>query len=218
MESPRFFLVSYDPLVSSKAGREASSQHKLLPFIDGSIRREPDLELGFPSLSCLCRADKFVPRLRKGDFVAYMTNKGSFGSDEIRRRITAILQVHIIFESHAAAARWYRSHDRRLPTNCCVPRNAPKPLDQTHRRSGVNKTLRQWDAIYQKRAEKYRDFVACKRIWRDLSDCAPKVLDHDLVQWICFKPGETQNPRPRPVNDLKRLMRRLGIPVPPSVR
>ena len=71
--APRYFLSSYKPLVWTTFGRAAALKHGLLPFIDGSIRREPDLEHEHPSISCLCRAGKFAPRLRVGDVVGYIT-------------------------------------------------------------------------------------------------------------------------------------------------
>ena len=57
---PNYYLNSYAPLVSTAAGRKAWELHELPPFIDGSIRREPDLEHEFPSISCLCRAGKLT--------------------------------------------------------------------------------------------------------------------------------------------------------------
>ena len=79
---PVAYLVSYAPLVSSKTGREVSRLHSIPPFVDGSIRREPDLQHKYPSVSCLCRTDKFAPRLRVGDFVAYLTQKRRYGDSE----------------------------------------------------------------------------------------------------------------------------------------
>ena len=43
----RLFLNTYAALVATPAGREASKRFGLPPFIDGSIRREPDLEAVF---------------------------------------------------------------------------------------------------------------------------------------------------------------------------
>ena len=44
----RCFLVTYAPLVATAAGRTASENRGIAPFVDGSIRREPDLEQPFP--------------------------------------------------------------------------------------------------------------------------------------------------------------------------
>lgn len=62
---PRFYLVTYRPLAYSVAGRKAAEAHGIPPFVDGSIRREPDLESAYPSISCLCRTARFAPRLRE---------------------------------------------------------------------------------------------------------------------------------------------------------
>src|ERR1700683_5560370 len=114
-DAPRAFLVSYTPLVATPHGRNAAAQFRLPPFIDGSIRREPDLEIDWPSISCLCRAGKFAPRLRVGDWVCYMTKKqGNM------RRLAAVLCVAHVFDSHAQAANWYNNHSLKLPSNCMV--------------------------------------------------------------------------------------------------
>ena len=104
---PSFFLNSYVPLVASKPGRDASKLYGIEPFVDGSIRREPDLEHEFPAISCLCRADKFAPRLQAGDIVAYMLRKDRYGQKRAQRSLTAVLRVLHMFPSHAAAAKWY---------------------------------------------------------------------------------------------------------------
>jgi hypothetical protein len=74
----RDFLAAFRPMVITKAGRDASARFGLPPFIDGSIRREPDLESPYPSISALCRGALFAPRLRPGDRVAFITVKGAY--------------------------------------------------------------------------------------------------------------------------------------------
>lgn len=69
------FLVAYRPLIHRRAGRVAAEQFHLPPFLDGSCRREPDLESAFPSISALCRGRNFAPRLRVGDLAAYLAAK-----------------------------------------------------------------------------------------------------------------------------------------------
>jgi hypothetical protein len=213
---PGFFLVGYDPLVSSAAGRQASNNHRLPPFIDGSIRREPDLEHKYPSISCLCRADKVAPRLQLNDVVAYMTNKGSFGQGKNRWRLTAVLRVHKIFDSHPAAARWYRSHKLDLPANCWVPGNPAQPLYKSHRRFQSSadgddvRTLAEWDELYRPRSEVAPTFVVCKKLWSDLSWSAPIVSESILCK-VFGKPPRTQNPGKRPLPKLETFLRLLGI-------
>jgi hypothetical protein len=131
----RYFLNTYVPLVATSAGRAASETHAIPPFVDGSIRREPDLEQPYPSISCLCRAGNFAPRLRASDIVGYMTCKGRYGEPrEPHRRLTAVLEVIAVVPSHAEAAHWYRDRDLPLPSNCMVPGNLPKPLAESHRK------------------------------------------------------------------------------------
>lgn len=197
-EMPFFFISTYVPLISTRAGREAAAQYAHPPFIDGSIRREPDLEAKYPSISCLCRTDKFAPRLKKGDFVAYMTRKGRYGDVPIsHRRLTAVLQVKEVFGSHKAAASWYRARKLKLPKNCFVPGNRPLPLSHSHRMFdsgtcvGDRRTQKAWDAEYRQRSNAYSTFVVCKKTFRDLS----------------WNPGAL---KPR---DLKKLLKVIGLRV-----
>ena len=70
------YINTYQPLACNAAGRAASEKFGIPPFVDGSIRGEPDLEHQFPSITCLCRGRNFAPRLREGDRVVYLTKKG----------------------------------------------------------------------------------------------------------------------------------------------
>lgn len=215
-----FYLVTYAPLVCSKAGRAAVEQYGVPPFVDGSIRREPDLEHELPSISCLCHAGKFAPRLEVGDFVAYLTRKARYGLKERHRRLTALLQVVALFESHAAAADYYRECRRPLPQNCVVPGNLPLPLDHSHRRfdaSGCasdSQTHRAWEAEYRARARKFPRFVVCEPMYQNLSWTAPVVGDAELQRVFGRIPG-TQNPGAMTVDDLRKLVRVLRLPAPP---
>src|SRR5688500_819691 len=80
-EAPSLYVVTYRPLACNVYGTEVSDRRGVPPFVDGSIRREPDLEHVLPSITCLCRKDKFAPRLQVGDHVVYLTHKGRYGSD-----------------------------------------------------------------------------------------------------------------------------------------
>src|SRR5689334_13753800 len=95
----RFYLTTYRPLCGTPFGRDAATRHGLPPFIDGSCRREPDFQSRFPTITALCRAGKFAPRLQVHDHVAYIT-AGSW-------HLTAILEVIKKLTSHAAAAEWF---------------------------------------------------------------------------------------------------------------
>ena len=217
---PSFYLNSYAPLVASRAGRIASDEHGIPPFVDGSIRREPDLEHLFPSISCLCRADKFAPRLRVGDTVAYLTRKDGYGTGTSHRRITAVLQVQAVFACHGDAATWYRDQDLPLPNNCMVPSNAHKPLDQSHRLhkdGGVlddAKLSRRWNGQYRLRASRFGTFVTCHALFRDLSWDAPLVGEDDLITAFGRVPG-TRNPGTVPKDEFHFLLNLLDISVPP---
>lgn len=218
-----YYINSYKPLVATKAGREARANYHLPPFIDGSIRREPDLQHDFPAITCLCRAGRFTPRLRIDDVVAYVTKVGRFGTSEKRhQRLTAVLQVIEIFESHLAAASWYTNQGMPLPNNCMVRGNAANPLERSHRSFkgskcvGDAQTHRNWDMGYRKRARKHGSFVVCKKLWHNLCDDAPRFSTEDLVDDFGYAPG-TQNPGSLDVQSFNKFMRRLHVPVPPSV-
>jgi hypothetical protein len=129
----RRFLATYRPLVKSRAGREAIRQHALLPFIDGSCRREPDFESRFLSIAAICRAGTFAPRLLVGDRIAYLTVKGKYlGAREFGWHLVAVLRVIHRFESHKDAAAWYGRQNQPLPSNCCVYGNLPRPFESTN--------------------------------------------------------------------------------------
>lgn len=220
---PTFYINTYAPLVSSKAGIAASETHGLRPFIDGSIRREPDLEHACPSISCLCRAGKFAPRLETGDVVAYLTKKAKFKTKVRHRRLTAVLQVHEVCESHKAAAKWYRKHNYALPSNCMVAGNMANSLDRSHRHwSGgacvsEKQTHQEWDAEYKRRAKEHPCFVICHIRFLKLTWDAPIVTDAHLVNVFGHVPS-TQNPGALELRHHRKLMKALKIPVLPSVQ
>jgi hypothetical protein len=212
------YLNSYRPLVKTPEGRAAVRRHGLPPFADGSIRREPDLEHEFPSITCLCRAGKFAPRLEVGDVVGYLTVKARFGLSRPRhRRLTAILAVRHRVCSHEAAAQWYCDRGLPLPSNCMVEDNPPEPLDRSSRcRQGCGSgsedaSLLTWDAEYRARAEAHGTFLVCEPLFRDLSWGAPVVEDRHLVAAFGAVPG-TQNPGALEAADFRELLRLIGVP------
>jgi hypothetical protein len=215
--APRYFLNTYAPLVATSAGRIASEAHCIPPFVDGSIRREPDLEISYPSISCLCRAGKFAPRLCSGDIVGYMTCKGRYGeSPDRNHRLTAILEVTVVLPSHENAAAWYRTHDLPLPSNCMVPGNPPKPLEQSHqkhrerRQFDDDRLFRRWDAEYRRRASLYGMFLVCRPLFRDLSWDAPIVKDELLLSAFGHVPS-TQNPGVLDGEAFRWLLEAVGV-------
>jgi hypothetical protein len=201
--------------VATAAGRDAAIRHHLPPFIDGSIRREPDLEHATPSISCLCRGANFAPRLRVGDVVAYMTVKGTYGEGSRHHRLTALLRVARLFDSHADAAVWFKSVRRPLPSNCMVDGNEPNPVDRSHRSNNQRhpeeaEWTRRWDLGYRQRARASGRFVVCDALWRDLDWSAPRLTERDLASVFGRVPG-TRNPGAWPTRYLVPLAERAEI-------
>lgn len=213
------YLNSYHPLVLTAYGRRAAIEHSIPPFVDGSIRREPDLEHDFPSISCLCRKGHFAPRLRVGDIVGYMTTKSRFGTRAARhRRLTAVLRIIDKLASHKAAAEWYCARGLPLPSNCMVADNPAKPIGQSHRRHKAARRLndealaRIWDRAYRKHATKFKTFLVCRALYRELSWDAPMIGDDHLMRAFGRIPA-TQNPgRLRP-SEFRTLLELLEIPM-----
>ena len=212
----RCYLNTYAPLAINRVGRAAALKYAIPPFVDGSIRREPDLEQRYASISCLCRGAMFAPRLKVGDVVAYMTKKNKLGMAEAHRRITAVLKVRHVFENHAAAAEWYRVGGHQLPNNCIVPGNMARPIDESHRIDGYQGGAtdavahRRWDGRYRLRAKHYRTFVVCDRLFCDLEWTAPIVRDTDLINSFGKPPG-TRNPGAISPDRFWRFLLRLGL-------
>ena len=103
---PEHYLNTFRPLTATPQGRRAVANYGLPPFIDGSCRREPDLQSLFPSISTLCCAGKFAPRLWPGDRVAFLTSRGRYPTSDSPDgwRIVAMLRVRERFEDHEAAS------------------------------------------------------------------------------------------------------------------
>ena len=189
----RNYLVSYHPLCSTEHGRRALKAHQhLLPFSDGSCRREPDLEAKHPSITALCRGGLFAPRLNPEDRVFYMTVKGTYFGRAKGWALVAALEVIHKLSSHEEAAAWYCAHDERIPSNCMVLGNPPLPVAQTtglpSEGAGMQQawnqsapppaTLAEWDAHYWARANMHPGFV----VTRPVVTCRlldPRVLARD---------------------------------------
>lgn len=185
------------------AGRAAITRNGLPPFIDGSCRREPDFQSSAPSISALCRSTKFAPRLWPGDHVVYITKQAQYDG-EVGWALVAILGVVERFESHEAAAVWYRAWDYAVPSNCLVYSNPPQMYQLTNQmppaevaaRVGTEadpeRAIRLWDATYAQRARDCGVFLACKadflELWRP-----PVLRRSDFLNIFGRVPG-TQNP------------------------
>jgi len=194
-----FFLNSYHPLCEFRKGREISMQTKTPPFVDNSIRREPDFQHRFPSISGLCRCDKLVGQVQERDFIAYVTVK-SAGP----RRLVAILQVLHKMPNHSAAADWYRRKGLDLPSNCVVPGNPALPL--THAvPANPTTTHKEWDALYRWRSEQYPSFLICWPVG------GPELIDPPLVPEDMFgRPfPNTRSPKQLTEAEFGKLRRML---------
>lgn len=196
------YLASFRPLISTVPGRRAAQIFGLPPFIDGSCRREPDFQSPAPSITALCRAGKFAPRLLPGDRVVYVTGRMRFAQQD-GWALVALLRVHTRFESHRAAAEWYRKRGYYLPSNCLVEGNPPEPFERTNgspptevrERVGTlepERAVRLWDATYQRRAREHGVFLATSADFLELVT-PPLLRRADLLALFGRLPG-TQNP------------------------
>lgn len=205
------YLNQFRPLSLTRPGRTAIAQYHLAPFLDASCRREPDFESEFPSITSLCRAGRFAPRLHEGDIVAYTTANFAYPAHTPRaRRLVAVLRVHKSWrvetngsglQAHVHAAEWYQQQGLRVPSNCLVTTEGRIPLDKTDQ-SWPNVEV--WDRSYRQRANKYGVFHACEPIFRDLHD-PPRLSNAQLEEWFARVPG-TQNPPTLPAHDFGELL------------
>lgn len=176
------YLAKYRPLNSTPEGQRAAARHSIPPYVDGSCRREPDLECEFPSITALCRGDLFAPQLKEGDEVVYITTKDFYGQTFKHWRIVARLKILKRFDSHPEAEAWYRAQIGKLPGNCMVADNPPLALSHTLSGDSIcapgcgsaAATLKQWNNHYQRRADTIPVFLACQTIWKELT--SPKIL------------------------------------------
>lgn len=196
------YLSTFWPLCITAAGRRASNQFGHPPFVDASCRREPDFESAFPSITTICHADKFAPRLHEGDRVIFMTRKGRYLDDAHSRwRLVAALEVAHRFDDHRQAAEWYRAKALPLPSNCMVKGSEPLPLDHT---AQPTKNLCQWDLGYWKRARANGTFLACNKLYLELS-APPPVEEADLIR-IFGRVPVTRNPPRISSDDFNALL------------
>jgi len=196
------YLNSFKPLCCNKHGRLAIKKHGLLPFIDASCRLEPDFQSPFPSISALCRANMFAPRLQEGDSVIYITVKGRYEPAQYPHwRLIAILRVVRRFDSHKQAAVWYQDAGLTLPSNCIVEGNNCLPYDMTmgvsppDRLGNVTDTdelLRRWDSSYKWRARRFGAFLACEAEFLELNQ--PPIITDKTMRHIFDRIPPTRTP------------------------
>lgn len=213
----RYYLNVYHPLITTAFGCKARSSKDLYPFVDGSIRREPDLEHCYPPITCLCRADKFAPRLEVMDIVAYMTIKGMYGNENVKHyRLTAVLQIIKKLNSHEEGAKWYKEKGMLLPSNCMADGNPSKSFSESNggklisTRWSDEVKRRCWDAGYLKRAKQHPIFLICNPLFIDLSMNAPVVTVESLKKHFGRVPGmrnPTSFPQEQFYNFLSSLLK-----------
>ncbi|HVG20144.1 MAG TPA: hypothetical protein VNI02_13925 [Blastocatellia bacterium] len=198
-----YYLNSYRPLCFNPTGRAAITKHGLPPFIDGSCRREPDFESKAPSISALCRKEKFAPRLIPNDHIIYTIVQLLYDG-EPGWALVASLNVIEQFKSHEAAANWYGAQKYVLPSNCLIPDNPPQPFHLTTQKlpkevaARVGNTpdpvlaVRLWDATYSRRARDCGLFLACRTDFLELWH--PPILRLSDFLNVFGKKPSTQNP------------------------
>jgi hypothetical protein len=208
-------LVSYRPLIVKADGRRAIEKYGFHPFFDSSCRREPDFEADPPSITALCRGGNFAPHLNEGDIVIYLARKDlySYLSDKPQEkhwRFVALLEIDKRFNSHHEAAKWYKSENKKLPSNCLVACNQPLSLDKTAPPRKYKKDLDGWDAFYQRRMSNHPVFLICTTQWMNLDN--PPFMTEEIMRNIFGNLKGTQNP-PRDITpeQLKKLKRFYGI-------
>ncbi|HUR83665.1 MAG TPA: hypothetical protein VM733_23120 [Thermoanaerobaculia bacterium] len=182
------YLVTYRPLCGTPFGLHAIARYGLPPFIDSSCRREPDFQSKFPTITALCRAGKFAPRLEVDDRVAYIT-AGSW-------YLVAILRVTERLNSHEEAAEWFRFRGLPLPSNIMVDGNPHQPLERTAGLPPGVPSIGVWNASYKERARAHGVVLVCEAPHLELHH-PPQITREDWSRWIGKVPA-TQNPKNRP--------------------
>lgn len=219
---PSCYIATYRPAIRNRYGREAVRLHGIPPFVDSSCRREPDFESRYPSITATCRGHLFAPRLHVGDRVAFLTVKGRYLDDAAAGwRLVAILEVIQRFDDHAEAATWYQTQGLPLPSNCMVPGNPPKPLEQTNREAPAavkarlarhkdpRRIIRLWNAVYASRVKATPIFIATEAEYLDLRTPA-SLSDADMRSVFGTIPA-TLNPPKVDCSKLQELRRVAGV-------
>lgn len=200
------YLVTYKPLCVNKKGKEVAKKYHLPLFIDLSIRREPDLESEYPSITCVCRDGLFAPRVKEGDVITYITTRSKYLENERVWHLVAVLRAINIFKTHEEAKLFYQAKRLSLPSNCIVPENPPLPVSQTA--IPTSRALRV-EQEYQRRCGKNGTFVICKTLYKEL-DNPPKISYDDMIK-IFGKVPHTRNPPPIKFDYLKEILEAAAV-------
>jgi hypothetical protein len=215
-------LNSFYPICHTDIGLRAISQCGFPPFIDASCRREPDFENDYPSITSICRQDKFAPHLIENDIVVYITVKGKWMQNFDHYRLVAILEVIDKRDTHLDAASWYRHRDIEIPSNCMIADNPPYQFHETagnyntgkeikrflsrdpvKQQTIGNARIKQWDKEYLFKTQKWGNFVMTKRIFVELSD--PPILTEEILDGIFERVPNTQMPNYIEKEQFKKL-------------
>lgn len=206
------YIITFHPISETPVGQRAVSKFGYPPYIDGSCRREPDFQSPYPSITSLCRGNRFVPRLKRGDLILYLTVQGRWEDRRPHWRLVGLLRVVHTLPSHEAAATWYVSRGLPAPSNCTIRGSRPLPISRT---AGVprelaattpkSRQLRAWDAGYKARALKTPKFVVTRAIHIYVRR-PPKV---ERVHWnkVFGKVLNTQSPQNVAIEQLRCLFR-----------
>lgn len=200
----KVFLNSYNPLCSTKEGREAIKRYNQPKFADSSSRREPNLEGDFGCISSLCRAGLLVPKLNIGDTVVYMTKRGNYveGIVEAYWHLASILEVIEICKNHKEAAEWFVKQRLPIPSNCIIEGNPP--LDKELFGSKCHD-----EEKYKSRAKEYPTYCICKKIYVELN--MPPIITKNTLKDIFGKVPGTENPKEISVEQLEALKKACKI-------
>lgn len=187
-------LTSFSPICLTKHGRTAIKKFGLEPYIDGSIRREPDLENTYPSITSLCRRSILAPNLSTGDTVIYITKKSKYNLTVSHWKLVAILSVMERLDSHKEAYEWYNEKRIQIPSNCMVKENPPIDLRRT---AGLPRDMdseKEWDQVYFERSKDYPTFLICKPIFLNTKEPID-LFDNVMEQLVGTSRPGTQNPK-----------------------
>jgi len=221
-------LNSFHPLCETEIGQNAVSNFNCPPFIDASCRREPDFENSFPSITALCRQEKFAPQLYPNDIVVYMTVKGKWFADFDHYRIIAILEVIERKDTHLQAKSWYTSKGLTIPSNCMIDDNPPHSFLETAGRYENQKDIKNfltypsekrniigdrivklWDKEYLEKSKKWGTFIITRPVYINLTD--PPILTDQDIHNIFQKKINTRTPKKITPSEFKELAKFASI-------
>jgi hypothetical protein len=180
------YLQAFRPLWQWKRKRANAERLGESPFVDASIRREPDFKHEMPGISSLCRDGLFSNYLKKEDKVIYITTALHDETLGKHWRIIAILQVIKECSNHNEAAKWYNDNGHlSLPINCMALGNENIENVALHEVShyemnpqfpnDVERGLKYQNSIYHKRAIKNPKYLICEKEWCGIPTNPPYV-------------------------------------------